>query len=202
MATCPQRLKLQKLFLDFCSPFLASFTITVASPRHPWVSVRWAVPRVSLLLHGVGVWWGRSPLEQCFSNLSLHTNSQGTLVRRRDKYSRYVASLLAGGAHAAGADYPRNHKALGTPPKALGPLSLRRPVSWPCPPDPIPHLPMVVMVDTEKKKEPMISQRPMLVVLPRTMSPFWYASMMPWGRGCSDHQALRNHGLLHPNSHT
>lgn len=53
------------------------------------------------------------------------------------------------------------------------------------------HLPMVVMVDTEKKKEPMISQRPMLVVLLRTMSPVWYAWMMPWGRGCSDHQALR-----------
>lgn len=38
---------------------------------------------------------------------------------------------------------------------------------------------MVVMVDTEKKKEPTNSQRPMLVVLPRTMSPFLYASMMP-----------------------
>lgn len=38
-------------------------------------------------------------------------------------------------------------------------------------PGPIVVLPMVVMVDTEKKKEPISSQRPMLVVLPRTMSP-------------------------------
>lgn len=61
------------------------------------------------------------------------------------------------------------------------------PVRGDQPPQPHPLLPMVVTVDTEKKKEPMNSQRPMLVVLSRTMSPFWYAWMMPWGRGCSDH---------------
>ena len=64
---------------------------------------------------------------------------------------------------------------------------------------------MVVMVDTEKKKEPTNSQRPMLVVLPRTMSPFLYASMMPWGRGYSDHQALWGNGApapKHTHTHT
>ena len=62
-----------------------------------------------------------------------------------------------------------------------------------------------MMVDTEKKKEPTNSQRPMLVVLPRTMSPFLYASMMPWGRGCSDHQALWGNGSpapKHTHTHT
>jgi hypothetical protein len=37
---------------------------------------------------------------------------------------------------------------------------------------------MVVMVDTEKKKEPMNSQRPMLVVLSRRWAPSLYAWMM------------------------
>lgn len=49
----------------------------------------------------------------------------------------------------------------------------------PHPPGSMLPLPMVVMVDTEKKKEPMSSQRPMLVVLLRTMSPSWYAWTMP-----------------------
>lgn len=82
--------------------------------------------------------------------------------------------LLPGGAHAAASVYAQSQEALVTPPKVTGALSLRggRPPQRPLP-GPILLLPMVVMVDTEKKKEPTNSQRPMLVVLSRTMSPFW-----------------------------
>lgn len=61
---------------------------------------------------------------------------------------------------------------------------------------------MVVTVDTEKKKEPMSCQRPMLVVLLSRGAPSLYDRMMSWGRGCSDQQALWGGGPLHPKIHT